>query len=304
MERVLIVGGSGFVGRAAMDCLTPLGHQVVYASRRPIPHYDGPACFRELDLLSGGDFDRVMREIAPTTLLHFGWTTETGAYWKSARNLDWVAATLAMTTAFVRAGGRRMVVAGTCAEYDWNEPRLDERVSRLAPATPYGQAKASLFQLLEAFAPELPLSFAWGRIFFPFGPHEKPDRLIPVIVNGLLSRKPVPLTEGTQVLDFMHVSDVGRAFAELALSNVQGAVNVASGVPRSIRSVALDFGRLLDGVDLLRFGAQPQRPGPIPHMDVSVDRLTDEVGFSPSLDWSAAIEDTTAWWRASALPQG
>ena len=72
------------------------------------------------------------------------------------------------------------------------------------------------------------LSSAWGRIFFQFGPYEHPDRLVPSVIRHLLLNQEALCTHGRQIRSFLHVADVGAAFAHLLDSEVQGPVNIGS----------------------------------------------------------------------------
>ena len=95
----------------------------------------------------------------------------------------------------------------------------------------------------------------------------------------------------------MHVADVGRAFIELLLSDVTGAVNVASGDCRPIREVVTMIGALTGAPHLARLGALPPRPGDAPRLAASIRRLRDEVGFRPTYDLATGLADTVAWWQ-------
>ena len=293
-ERILILGGTGFVGSATTFQLVAAGHEVHLAGRRE--WREPRATFHELDLLTAHDFDGLISEIRPTHLLHFAWVTEPGVYWTSPLNLAWVAGSLNLATAFAKYGGQRMVVAGTCAEYRWGNDTLDELRTPIEPATPYGQAKACLFRMLSSFAPHLGLSIAWGRIFFPLGPGEKPGKLISDTVSALLEGRSIDLSEGRQSWDFMHVDEVAGAFIALLFSEIEGAVNIASGDARSVRSVVEDFADRLDGRHLLRFGARSTGEDENFRVVAAVRRLRDEVGFAARYSWDDAIDRTIAAW--------
>src|SRR4030095_5724633 len=91
------------------------------------------------------------------------WCAEQGNCWAGEENVDWVAASLRLLRAFNAYGGRRAVVAGSCAEYDWAGDCCD-RQTALDPATLYGISKNALRQVFEAYSPSAGLSHAWGRI--------------------------------------------------------------------------------------------------------------------------------------------
>src|SRR5262245_54511607 len=73
------------------------------------------------------------------------------------------------------------------------------------------------------------VSPAWARLFFLFGPHEPPGRLVSELAAGLVAGRVTSTSEGRQERDFLHVADAGNALAQLLDGTVTGAVNVASG---------------------------------------------------------------------------
>jgi len=68
----------------------------------------------------------------------------------------------------------------------------------------------------------------------------------------------VELTKGTQIRDYMDVENAGRMIAELALTNKQGAQNICSGIPVSIRQLAEQIADIYGRRDLLLFGARAE----------------------------------------------
>jgi nucleoside-diphosphate-sugar epimerase len=224
------------------------------------------------------------------------WYVEQGLYWQAPENLVWVEATLCLLRAFVERGGRRAVVAGTCAEYGWSLDRYSEGAP-LEPATLYGVAKDATRRVAERFAANAEIELAWGRIFTPYGPGEVPARLLPSVILPLLAGEPAPAPEGDQVRDLMYVEDVGGAFAAILDSQVQGAVNVGSGQATSIRELISLAAEAVGRPELVRWGALPRREGEPRELVAEVGRLHDEVGFRPRVGLAEGIERTVAWWR-------
>lgn len=298
MSRVMLTGATGLIGRYTLDALLAQGHEVHAVARAPGAK-GGGAIWHEADLLEGS---AVVEEIAPEILVHLAWYAEHGKFWTSPENVRWVEASLALLRAFAAAGGRRAVIAGTCAEYEWSREVYNEDAP-LHPATLYGAAKHGLHVVSGAFAEQAGISLAWGRVFFLYGPFEAPGRFVPSIVLPLLRGEPAPMTEGSQRRDLMHAADVGAAFAALADGGVTGAVNIASGSDVTLREVAELIAQELDRRQLLQVGASPMRPGEPPALIADVGRLRDEVGWSPALGLRDGLADAIAWWRGRVFAE-
>lgn len=264
----------------------------------PLPTVQAHAC----DLLDPAAVEQLVASVRPTHLLHLAWYAEHGSYWTSEENLRWVEASLALARSVRRHGGSRIVVAGTCAEYDWSVGDCTE-TGPAAPATLYGTAKHALQLTLSAWAAQVGISLGWGRIFFLYGPHEDPRRLVASVIRALLAGQDARCTAGTQLRDFQHVSDTGGAMAALLDSEVAGIVNVASGRAVSIREVVIAIADRLDAHAHLLLGAREMAPGDPAVLRASVSRLHDEVGWQDRHDLAAGIDDAIRWWRSQEAPR-
>lgn len=300
MSRVLLTGATGFVGREALAGLLRRGHEVHAVARRRGPETPGTT-WHEADLLDPASPARVLAAAEPEILVHLGWYAEHGKFWTSPRNLDWVEASLRLLRAFAGTeSARRAVMAGTCAEYAWTTRDVYPEDAPCAPHTPYGAAKHGLHLVAGAFAAERGLSFAWGRLFFLYGPAEAPGRFVPAVARKLLAGQPAPMTAGTQIRDFLHVADAGDALAALAGAETEGPVNVASGAGVRLRDLAGMIAASAGEAGRLEIGAIPTRPDDPPSLVADVTRLRDEVGWRPRIALPEGIAATVEAWRAPA----
>jgi nucleoside-diphosphate-sugar epimerase len=305
-KRVLVTGAGGFIGRSSIAPLKRRGFEV-HAVFSAAPRLPGPAalqgiCAHVADLLEESEVDALLARVAPSHLLHFAWIATPGVYWHSADNFRWLASSQSLLRKFRSLGGIRAVMAGSCVEYDWSKASVcGETSSPLADEssapTPYAATKIALQKSLAQFSREEQLSSAWGRIFFQFGPHEHPERVVPSVIRHLLMNKEALCTHGRQIRSFLHVADVGAAFAQLLDSDIQGPVNIGSderiALADLIGRIALEIGR----PDLVRLGAR-SAPGAEPPLLVpDVHRLREEVQWRPQLSLNDGIRDAIGWWR-------
>lgn len=293
MKRVLVTGATGFIGRHSLPRLLESGYEVhaVGGQRSPeAPSRD--IVWHRANLLESGEIASLVEKVQPTHLLHFAWYAVPGKYWTAPENLAWVRATINLMQVFSDHGGRRAVMAGSCAEYDWKFDYCSELFTPCRPVTLYGACKHGTQVLLDAWSRQAGLSSAWGRIFFLYGPGEYPSRLVPSVINSLLHNEPARCTHGNQVRDFMHVADVAAAFVELLGSDVNGAVNIASGISSTLKEVIHAIADHLNKRDLVRLGAVPAPAGEPDALVADIGRLRDEVGFRPRYDLKQGIAQT------------
>lgn len=300
MKRVLVTGSNGFIGRHSLPFLLQKGYEVHGVIPKDGVQLNLPGVnWHIVDLLSHDHIYLLMEKVKPTHLLHFAWYTKPGEYWTSVENLRWVQASLEILQAFKLYGGQRVVMAGTCAEYDWNYGYCSEAITPLIPTTLYGMCKKALYEILMSFASQEGLSASWGRVFFLYGPYEGPSRLVPSIINALLAGQAAPCTMGNQIRDFLHVEDVASAFTALLDSELTGAVNVASGEPIMLKNVISRIAEKLGHMDLVKFGAIPTPKTEPSLLVASVNRLHEELRWTPKYNLDNGLDQTIDWWKKS-----
>ena len=299
-KRVLVTGGTGFIGRWAVAALVAKGYEVHVCARHPPAQAGSAAHFHAVDLFAHEAVEALVRRVEPTHLLHFAWEGKHGVFWTSESNLQWIAATMTLVRAAVSVGCMRIVASGTCAEYDWTDGGVfDELRGRVAPATLYGSSKAAVFLALRAYCLQAKTRFAWGRIFYQYGPYEYPQRIVPAVIRSVLAGSPVDCSHGEQLRDFSCSIDVGEAFAAVLDSDVEGPVNIGSGRPVRLKELILEAAGHAGDATLVRLGA---RPTPVSEPLVllpNVSRLHGEVGWRPRFDLSQGLSEAVSFWRRS-----
>jgi len=297
VKRVLLTGASGFVGSPCVGLLREHGFEVhaVSGGRRPLGA--GAHVTWQGDLLDPNFVALLIEQSAPTHLLHLAWYAVPGAFWNADENLAWAGASLDLLRRFVSRGGQRVVVAGSCAEYDWRHGYCVEELTPTQPTTLYGSCKNAVWEVLRRHAAGHSCSAAWARLFFAFGPGEQRGRLVPDVIEALRAGGEAHCTAGTQLRDFLHVRDVASALVQLLDSEVTGAVNISSGEPVAVKEMVGRIATYLRAPDRLRLGVLPERPGDPPLLVGDNTRLRREVGWAPRFSLDSGLLDTIEWWQ-------
>ena len=297
---VLLTGATGFIGRHAVEPLRARGYEIHAVSTQGTPADMPGVQFHQGNLLERGTAKRVLAAVKPSHLLHLAWYVVPGKLITSPENYEWVRASMELVQEFAAAGGKRVTSCGSGYEYDWRYGFCNEQLTAQVPNTVYGACKQALNLMTENFAATANLSSAWGRVFFLYGPHEHPQRLVSSIILSMLRGEPAKSSHGRQIRDYMHVQDVADGLVAVLDSELRGTVNVSSGRATQIRDIVLTLGSLLGRPELVQLGALPARANDAPMVVGDNAKIMAELGWQPKFELESGLAHTIDWWKAQA----
>jgi nucleoside-diphosphate-sugar epimerase len=303
--RVVVTGANGFIGAHTVRALVTSGDDVIAFVRADsdlsrLTDVAAEISVVEVDILDRDSAAASVRRAKPEACIHAAWYAEPGRYLTSERNIPFVTATVDLAVACAREGAGRFVGLGTCFEYEPRTQPLTED-DAVRPWTLYGATKLATWLILQQLGTLVGLGTAWARLFYQYGPNERPERLVPTTICSLLRGEEALATPGRQVRDFLHAADVGRAIVAIAGSDALGPVNVSSGRPVTVADIINMIGRILDRGDLIRLGAIPYGSGDPMHVVGDNGRLRS-LGWAPQYGLEQGLADAVHWWRCALAP--
>lgn len=286
--RVLLTGANGFIGRYVLAILHHQGVDVVTLGRTSSKNFPQVEHI-SADLLTVSNFSSLLKNAEATHLLHLAWYTEHGEFWDSRLNFLWVDATRRLVEDFCLAKGQRVVIAGTCAEYDWSYGYCREDNTPLNPSTLYGTAKDVTRRLVMAICNQYQTSFAWGRVFLTYGVGENKKRLIPSLIYAF-QHKTEPFSVNTGIYrDFLHISDVAEGFVALLHADASGAYNISSGQPLQLKNLIIEIAKSLNKDPDLILSHAIERKKESPLL-IGENSKLKQLGWNKSLEISQGLE--------------
>jgi UDP-glucose 4-epimerase len=297
-RRVLVTGGSGFIGRHAVAGLARAGAVVRVVDLKPHPDPAVDVVIGELgdaevlDAAFAGGIDSVVHLAAVTSVLRSvenpGGTFDTN-----------VAGTHALLEQARAAGVSSLAFASTNAVTGPMEAPAIVETAVLKPLTPYGATKAAGEMLMSAYTASYGVRCVCLRLTNVYGPGmQAKDSIVARLMRAIrLEREFEIYGDGRQVRDYVHVSDVIDA-VKIALVNEawQGPVVIGSGTSLSVLDV-VDTVRSVTGAPLeVRHG--PARPGEMPAVIVDPSRAR-AAGWSPRYDFESGVRGVWDEWSAA-----
>ena len=195
----------------------------------------------------------------------------------------------------------RIVQTGTCAEYGpAHGPLREDHVCRPVAVYPQTMHEAVLFSLDRARRTGRDLIVL--RPFGPYGPADRPERLVPHVIEGLLSGGRVAVTSGEQRRDYSYVDDHVRALmlaGARALTDLPAVFNIGSGGPVRVRTLVETIASVVDAGAVARvdFGAVPLRATDQSDMFADTSAAQRVLGYEPRVALEDGLTRTVAWHR-------
>ncbi|HUG36653.1 MAG TPA: NAD-dependent epimerase/dehydratase family protein [Candidatus Limnocylindrales bacterium] len=303
--RVLVTGGTGFVGANLVRRLLADGHQVDLLVRPGarlwrLAGVEADVILHEGDLGDDVAVRRVVESRRPEWIfnmaVHGGYSWQTDAGEMARTNL---VGTMNLVQAGLRTGFEAFVGAGSSSEYGFKDHAPPE-TEWLEPNSDYAVTKAAATLYCRSAAQRHRQRITTLRLYSVFGPWEEPGRLMPtLILKGLEGGLP-PLVSPDTARDFVYADDVSEACV-LAASRTAaepGAVyNVGTGVQTSMRDV-VDVARSVLGItEEPRWGSMADRQWDSSVWVADSRRIRRELGWAPRHGFEAGFRRMADWLR-------
>ncbi|MBE6421288.1 MAG: NAD(P)-dependent oxidoreductase [Elusimicrobium sp.] len=293
-KRVLITGGTGFIGRQVVSQLLAKGYEVHSLVYPPFAEEQAGLIQHEMNLMDTVAVGRFLKEHKFENLIHLAWYVGKGCH-GSDLNLDWTVATLNLLKFFKENGGKKFLGAGTISEYEYKYGFFTEDMTPTDPRTMYGNSKNAIFNIAKVFCKQNNIEFKWPRIFNLYGPNEKPQRLMPSVILSCLKGEDVKVSDCLKFQDYLHVEDTASGIVTVFESNLQGAVNICSAKPVQLRYIVEKIAQLTGFKGKISWGAVPAAFGD--EVVVGNNAKLLSLGWKPKYNLEEGLLQTINWWK-------
>ena len=315
--KILLTGGSGYIGSVTTELLCDDGHDVVVfdnLERGHVEAVDPRARLVVGDLREPAGILDAMRAAKPDAVVHFAAYALVGESMQEplkyfANNLG---GGLHLLDAMLRTGVQKIIFSSTCATYGQPEvmPMTEELPQR--PTNPYGESKLMFETALRWEQERRGLQPVFLRYLNACGAtekygedHEPETHLIPNVLKVALGQAPaVPVfgtdydtPDGTCIRDYIHIVDLARAHILALEKDVAGPFNLGTGTGFSVQQV-IETCRAVTGHPIPA-AVSPRRPGDPAGLVAGADKAKDVLGWKPRYpDLKTIVQHAWNWHRA------
>jgi dTDP-glucose 4,6-dehydratase len=168
----------------------------------------------------------------------------------------------------------------------------------LLPNSPYASTKAAADLLARSYFRTYGLDVRVTRCSNNYGPRQFPEKFIPLIITRLMENLTIPIYgNGQNTRDWIHVEDHCRAlYLVLTNGNAGEIYNIGGG--KELKNIDLaEMLVTLTGKDLSSIEYVADRLGHDIRYSVNSEKITQQLGFEPSIDFNEGLESTIEWYR-------
>jgi UDP-glucose 4-epimerase len=304
MKRVIITGGTGFVGAnltrrlLSEDCEIHLLVRPGFSTWR-IQGVINDVRIHVVDLQNGEELDATVCQIRPDWVFHlaaygaYSWQTDLTRMVQTN-----ITGTINLVEACARTGYEAFINTGSSSEYGFKMAAPSE-TEWLEPNSQYAvtKASASLYCRYTAQSRNIPLHTI--RLYSVYGPYEDPKRLMPSLIREGLAGKLPPLVDPATARDYIYVDDVIEAYLLAATKPNQelGAIyNIGSGTQTALRDVIRTARQTLDIRAEPEWNTMPQRIWDAKTWIADIQKAGDELGWHPRFNLQQGFQKMVQWY--------
>jgi UDP-glucose 4-epimerase len=300
MAKIVVTGGSGFIGSHVVDALMDAGHQVTVMDHRVRPHR-GDVGFEDVDLMDLSSVLAATRDAEH--IFHLAAVSNVNYAYKYpvyTTALNVLGTTHVLEAARIN-GTRRVYLASTIWVYNGapNGGAMVESVPFYLNGVGhiYTSSKIACEMICHNYHQLYNVPFTILRLGIPYGPRMREELLIPIFIKKALTGQPLTVAgKGSQYRNFIYVRDLAEAHV-LAMKdaaanqtyNLEGArkisvLEVAEGIKAAIGDhVNIEF--------------VPERPGDFGGKEITADKAKSELGWEPVVKFEEGLRTTVEWFR-------
>ena len=298
-SKILVAGGSGFIGKNLINDLISKGNEVISISKninslnqiekvKYIYHdLTIPLEKEKINSLSGLEYIINCSGYVDHKSFENGGIKIFQQHFNSLYLLANLGISLGIKT---------FIQIGSSDEYGEKKGPIDEEM-RESPISPYSLAKlTATHYLINCFKKGL-LNTVVLRPFLVFGEMQSKNRFLPYLIDNCIKNKEFNVTKGEQKRDYLYIKDFNRALLKsLTTESAYGEIlNIASGQPRTIKKVIGNVKQII-GKGKPVLGGLKYREGESMELYANIEKAKRILNWEPKYEFKDSLQKVINWY--------
>jgi UDP-glucose 4-epimerase len=302
MSRVLVTGGSGFIGSHVVDKLEDAGFEPRIYDLQPSPHHEPGTVDTAIGDLFDGEALRAAID-GCDAVVHLAAYADVGIVADQPVDAEECNArgTMAVLEA-ARATGTRVIYCSTIWVYGASgDGLIDEEAPLGLPDHLYTASKLAGEMYCTSYSELYDVPCTILRFGIPYGPRARPAAVIPIFVSKALKGEPLTISgDGLQTRRFVYVEDLAEGVVAALERGAENRVyNLAGDETVTIRELADVVSDLVDDTEIVH---TPGRNGDFGGAVISNERAAEELGWRASTPLREGVRRYLAWLEPDRAP--
>lgn len=304
-KRILITGGSGFIGKHLQKRLSDYGVVISIIDKNPGHVASASANVIQCDICDYERLKTVIQDISPEIVFHLAAYIDRTSEFKIIRKVieTNLVGTLNLLESLKDSSCKSVIIAGTSEEYGNNRTPFREDY-REDPVSPYSFSKVCVSYLAKTLFNIYRLPMIILRPTLAYGPGQNETMFIPALIKALLRNESFMMTPGEQTRDFIYIDDLVNAYIKAGINGEHfGEIfNIGSGRPYKIKDVAYRIASFLKKESLLEIGAKDYRKAEIMSYYADISKAKSCLDWVPQVDIDEGLKRTIeSYWDENRL---
>ena len=292
-KRILITGGSGFIGRHLQKKLSDYGAIIWIIDKNPA--HVKSANVIQCDICDYENLKSEIQNISPEIVFHLAAYIDRTSEFNIIRKMIEVnlVGTLNLFESLKDSYCKSIIIAGTSEEYGNNQVPFKEDY-REDPVSPYSFSKVCVSHLSKMLFNIHKLSSIILRPTLAYGPGQEETMFIPALIKTLLRNESFMMTLGEQTRDFIYIDDLVDAYIKAgAVGRHIGEIfNIGLGKPHKLKDVAYRIASFLNKESLLKVGGKRYRKAEIMSYYADISKAKSCLNWMPQIDIDEGLKRT------------
>lgn len=302
-RRVLVTGGTGFVGASLCHRLVGEGDAITVlarpkGSRWRLADIAGRLSIVDLDLSDLEGVRAALAHVQPDVIFHLACSIFNPPVLTATDHLDVnVRGTLCLLEALREHPGCRFIYTSSAAEFPPGNDLSED--TKPGPINVYGAMKACASVLVDAYARIYGQDSMRAMLFTVYGPGEAPHRLVPSTILSAMQGRTIHIRDGSVQRDVVFVEDIVDGLCAMAVADLAPGtvINLCSGVGSSVRHVAEEILRLMGSPVAIEESPSATRHDEIKIVSGDNSRAREFLGWQPRWSLAEGLQESITWCR-------